>query len=127
MRHFGVVNAARWTATLILLLAYAAWAMSRAPFSATATVAVMVPGAAALLLGSFHRRPLRRGDRVRGVGAWIAVAVSAAGWELAAYLQHPRADHPTLSSVANAVLASHSVRTAAFALWLVAAVELGRR
>lgn len=51
----------------------------------------------------------------------------AAAWEMAAYLQHPRANHPTLSSLANAALDSYPARTAAFVLWLLGAAMLGRR
>ncbi len=58
---------------------------------------------------------------------WAALAAAALGWELAAYLQRPRADHPTLSSLTNAVLDSQQFRVAAFVLWLVVAVGLSRR
>ena len=48
-------------------------------------------------------------------------------WQLAAYLQHPRDEHPTLSSLANALLDSQPARAAAFVLWILAAVELSGR
>ena len=67
----------------------------------------------------------------RGAGAgvvpWVLLAAAAAVWQLAAYVQHPRDDHPTLSSLANAALESHAARTAAFVVWLVTTVALVRR
>ena len=48
-------------------------------------------------------------------------------WQLAAYLQHPREVHPTLSSLANALLDSHPARAAAFVLWIIASLWLSRR
>jgi hypothetical protein len=53
--------------------------------------------------------------------------VALAAWELAAYLQHPRAAHPTLSSLANLVFDGHAVRAAAFALWMAAGYGMARR
>ena len=58
---------------------------------------------------------------------WVLLAAAAAVWQLAAYVQHPRDDHPTLSSLANAALESHAARTAAFVVWLVTTVALVRR
>ena len=64
-----------------------------------------------------------RGRR-RPVGA---AALAAAVWQLAAYVQHPRADHPTISSLTNATLDAQVPRTAAFVAWLLAIVALVRR
>ena len=59
--------------------------------------------------------------------AWAALAAAASLWELAAYLQQPRGDHPTLSSLTNALLDSHPARTAAFVVWILVTVRLARR
>lgn len=72
----------------------------------------------------FRCQPAQAG---RGLAVWAALAVVAVGWELAAYLQHPRADHPTLSSLTNSVLDGHALRAAAFIGWLAVAARLGRR
>ncbi|HKY67308.1 MAG TPA: hypothetical protein VJM49_13095, partial [Acidimicrobiales bacterium] len=61
------------------------------------------------------------------VAGWGVLAAAAAVWQLAAYLQQPRHDHPTLSSLANAVLDSHAARAGAFVAWLAATAALVRR
>jgi hypothetical protein len=58
---------------------------------------------------------------------WAVLAALAAAWQLAAYLQHPRHDHPTLSSLTNAALDSHAARAASFVAWLAVTVTLVRR
>jgi hypothetical protein len=110
-----------------LLVGYSWWAVSLPPFSATATAAVLFAGGAAMGWGAVTSRTRRMPVDVRRAGAWAALAVAVGSWQLAAYLQHPREDHPTLSSLANALLDSQPTRAAAFVLWLVAAVALGRR
>jgi hypothetical protein len=109
------------------VVGYGWWAVSLPPFSGIATVAVLFAGAAAMAWGAVtHRTRPMPGD-VRRAGAWAALAVAVGSWQLAAYLQHPREDHPTISSLANALLDSQPPRAVAFLLWLVAAVALGRR
>jgi glucose-6-phosphate dehydrogenase assembly protein OpcA len=61
------------------------------------------------------------------VAPWLALLAAAATLELWSYLQQPRADHPTISSMTNALLDSHPARAAAFAGWLAATVALARR
>jgi hypothetical protein len=57
----------------------------------------------------------------------VALILAGATWQVAAYVQHPRSDHPTLSSLVNAALDSHPARAAAFVAWLAGAWELARR
>ncbi len=64
---------------------------------------------------------------VRRAWAWLVLLAVGGLWQLVAYLQHPRDDHPTLSSLTNALLDSQPARAAAFALWVLATVELARR
>ncbi|MFP5318824.1 MAG: hypothetical protein ACLGI2_11115 [Acidimicrobiia bacterium] len=104
--------------------------MSLPPFSGAATLAVLAGGCVAMVAGAVGGRPAD--DRVarasvRDVAPWAAVAGVVALWQLAAYLQEPRHEHPTLSSMANALLDSHPARTVACALWLLAAWALARR
>ena len=121
-------RAARLLAT-VLLSAYAWWAVGLAPFSGRATAAVVLGGAAAVAVGARERRRRRspRAGDMAGIATWAALAAIAGAWQLAAYLQHPRADHPTLSSLANEVLDSHLARALAFVMWIAAARGLARR
>jgi len=113
----------------VLLVAYAWWVVALAPFSARATAAVVLAGMAAMAVGARERRRLRppgAGD-IGTIARWFVLAAAACAWQLAAYLQHPRADHPTLSSLANGLLDSHPARAAAFVIWIAAARGLARR
>lgn len=111
------------------LVAYAWWAVGLAPFSAQATAAVVLAGVAAMAVGQRQRRSRRptADDDVSGIAPWAGLAAVAGAWQLAAYLQHPRADHPTVSSLANELLDSHPARAAGFLLWIAAAWWLARR
>jgi hypothetical protein len=113
----------------VLLVAYAWWVVALAPFSAQATVAIVLAGAVAMAVGSRGRPRTRPPDAIdkAAVATWAALAVTADAWQLAAYLQHPRADHPTVSSLANELLDSHLTRAAAFVVWIAAARALARR
>lgn len=117
----------RWLLASGLLLAYAWWVVSLPPFSGMATIIILITGGTAMVCGGLRRRPAPRCPPVTGVVPWALLATGAGAWQLAAYLQHPRADHPTLSSLTNTLLDSHPARAVAFVLWLVAAVELARR
>ncbi|HVM01235.1 MAG TPA: hypothetical protein VM263_01090 [Acidimicrobiales bacterium] len=101
--------------------------MGLAPFSASATAVVLGAGVAAMAWGA--RLPPRPRPPLSGRGAiaWAALGLAAAAWQLAAYVQHPREDHPTISSLANALLDSRPARAAAFVAWLLAAAGLSRR
>jgi hypothetical protein len=102
---------------------YAWWAVGLAPFSTGATVAVVGAGLVAMVT----RRRTQPAGRRPGVRAWAALAGVAAAWQLASYVQSPRDDHPTISSITNGFLDTHPARAAAFVLWLVAARALARR
>ena len=116
-------------ATAVVVAAYAWWVVALAPFSGQATAAVVLAGAAAMAVGARDRRARRSrgaGDAA-GIATWAALAAVAGAWQLAAYLQHPRDDHPTASSLANEVFDSHLARAAAFVVWIAAARGLARR
>ncbi len=106
---------------------YAWWAVTRPPFSATATVAVLLAGLAAAVGGATRRRRRSPHVEVQTALAWAVLVVVAGLWQLAAYAQSPRDDHPTLSSLANGLLDSRPARAAAFLAWIVAMVGLARR
>lgn len=117
-------------AGLAVALAYGAWAVSLQPFSGVATVAVVAGGCIAMVAGAITgRSPAHPAAALgmRDVAPWAAMVGAVAGWQLAAYLQEPRDDHPTLSSLANAVLDPSPARALACALWLVGAWALARQ
>jgi hypothetical protein len=90
-------------------------------------VAVLLAGVAAAIAGWASRRPAGACAGRGSVTGWVVLAVASALWQLAAYVQSPRHEHPTLSSLTNAVLASQPARAAAFVLWLGATFLIGRR
>ena len=120
-------QAVGWVAAALAATAYAWWAVGLPAFSAAATVAVVGAGVVAMVAGSRARRTGRRNGRPGRVLPWFALAGLLAAVQLIAYAQHPRDEHPTLSSVTNAALDSHAARAVAFLAWLAAAVELARR
>ena len=108
----------------LCLVAYAWWATTRQPFSATATIAVVAAGLVAVGIGLRHRRP-RPTIRMRtGIAIWLALIAALAIWEVAAFEQHPRSQHPTLSSMTNTALTPEPVRAAAFIGWLALGTAL---
>ncbi|MDQ4098906.1 MAG: hypothetical protein M3121_00205 [Chloroflexota bacterium] len=117
----------RRAAAFLAVLVYGWWVVSLPSFSALATGAVLVAGLGGVIAGSARRRPKPRQAPISAAAPWLILAVAASAWELQAYLRQPRYEHPTLSSLANALLDSHPARAAAFVLWLLTTVELARR
>jgi hypothetical protein len=108
-------------------VAYAWWATGLAPFSLGATAAVVGAGLVAIAAGRRVRRPAPRRVTVRQAAPWVVLASAAGAVQLASFVQTPRDDHPTISSLTNALLDSQPARAAALACWLALAVELARR
>lgn len=98
------------------------------PFTAASAWAVVVLGAGAFVAGCYRRGGVAASGRPpgRAIGAWVALFGAMAAWELAAWSSSPRAEHPTLSSLADAVLEGRAARAAALAGWVFAAFGLGR-
>ena len=109
-----------------LLFAYGWWAASLRPFSGAATAAILGSGVVAIVFGLRSRRPSQPVQR-RGVGVWAVLTLALAGLQLAAYLQHPRSQHPTLSVVVNAALEPHPMRAASFVAWFALGVWAAAR
>jgi hypothetical protein len=88
------------------------------------TVAVVVPGVAALVLawrGPLRARPVP--PRHRGGWLWAIVLVAGGLWELQALLLQPSLQvssqaHPTISTLMDSVLASWPGRSVTLAVWL---------
>jgi len=84
-------------------------------------------GLAAMALGDrlVPLGPTRR--RLPGSpGAWAGLAAALGLWEVVSFLQHPRAEHPTLSSLANGLFESHAARALALLAWLAGAAALAQ-
>jgi hypothetical protein len=114
------------------LAAYAWWAVGLPGFSIALTVAIVTPGILAVALGTLGKprwlaRRCHHPQRRPGMAVWVALVAAMATLQLAAYLQHPRHDYPTVSSLANTALDPRPVRAAAFLAWLVIAALLARR
>lgn len=114
---------------LVGVVALYSWsAAALAPFTTSATVAVVGGGVAAMLVAAALPRSRRAAVPTPGrPGLWLVLVAATALWELAAYLQHPRHDHPTLSSLANAALEGRPVRAAALLAWLSLGIVFARR
>jgi hypothetical protein len=144
-----VEGAFRWpdavrVVAAIALAVFAWWVAGLPPFSGGATVAVIFAGATAMAVGAWQRRRTQPSDApgaadvagivgtpgtssTAGTTMWAVLAAVAGAWQLMAYLQHPRPDHPTVSSLTNGLLDSHLARAAALVLWIIAARGLARR
>ncbi len=109
------------------LLVFAWWATGLRPFTGIAYAVVVGAGVIAMAWGARRRRSPVRSWPAGGLRVWTALALGVAAWQMAAFVQHPRFQHPTLSSLANTVLDPQVVRAPALALWLVLAARLARR
>ncbi len=108
--------------------AYAWWTAGLRPFTWTALVAVGLAGVAAMAVGRRGRgESMSGGHDPRRALPWAILCAVLAGWEVAAYLQHPRADHPTLSALADQLLDWRPARALAFLAWLAVGADLARR
>ena len=126
----GVGVATRWALPVVVASVVCGWWVTGLePFSSHATVAVLVVGLLSMTVGRARRPPRPVVDAPGGRTAviWVALVGLLLTWQVAAYLQHPRSDHPTLSSLTNAALDPRPVRALAFAGWMLAAGWLARR
>lgn len=126
-----------WTVPALAgLAAYGWWATGLRPFTVPALAVTLATGAVVIAAGA--RNGLRHGAPAAsgapgsgasraGLAVWAALLVALVLWELAAFLQHPRSAHPTLSALANLAFDGHAVRAAAFALWMAAGYGMARR
>jgi hypothetical protein len=108
-----------------IICAYCWFATDLRPFTIPIDVAVAVPAlvVAALAWGAPGSRTSKSAERKAGTRLdalpWAVLFGLLAAFEVAAYLSSPRRDHPTLSSMADALMNTHPGRAAVFALWLL--------
>jgi hypothetical protein len=125
--RIGVVEA-KWAGATLVAGAFAWWATGLRPFSDPALVVVPLGGLVAMGLGAWLL-PARTAAPVplRRLVLWGALAAAAAAWQLATFVQRPREEHPTMSSMANTLFDGRPIRAMAFLVWLAGAAALGRR
>ncbi|HEV8623631.1 MAG TPA: hypothetical protein VG034_04180 [Acidimicrobiia bacterium] len=97
------------------------------PFTLPALVATFGGGFVAIVVGWRLSPPVAAREPASGAWLWATLAATAVVWELQAFLQRPRSDHPTVSSLTNDLLQSHVPRAGAMLVWLAAGVWLARR
>jgi hypothetical protein len=109
------------------VLAYALVAAVCRPLTEAALVAVLVVGVPLCWVG-VRRRP-RRAEPVgrRSVVVWSGLGVLAGAVELAVFLGPNDTAHPTLSTLADPVLATYPGRVAGYLLWISAGLWLVSR
>jgi hypothetical protein len=110
-----------------IALAYAWWATDLRPFTLPSLAAVLAGGVVAMTVGSrlLPPRPPPAARR-RRPRVWAGLGAALGVWELVSFVQRPRAEHPTVSSLANDVFERHPARALGLSVWLVAAAALAR-
>ncbi|MGD0393581.1 MAG: hypothetical protein ABSC41_13170 [Acidimicrobiales bacterium] len=126
----------RWV-VVVVVLAYASLASLTHPFTDRADIVTALPIAVALAAMVVRMRSSWRPAPVVEVDGdgppnrlwlvWAATAALVVGWEIYCYTAAPRSQHPTLSSLFDALDASHGGKTLAFALWLALGCYLVRQ
>lgn len=108
---------------------YSWWAAARPPFSLSGHLAVFAPALVVLVLaprvGARSRRAEVAGSTL-GLVVWAGLVAAVVGFELFNWLQHPREQHPTMSSLINEV-DTLPVRRLMFFLWLGLGWHLARQ
>jgi hypothetical protein len=123
----------RRTVLLVVLVAYALFAASTTPFTRSANIATALPIVAVMVLvvalWPLRPRPLKLGpDAGHPWRAWVCVFGAVVLWELAEYAARgSRADHPTLSSMLDAVNRFYGLKVIVFFLWLYLGAAIVRR
>lgn len=109
------------------VVAYASVAALCRPLTEPALAAVLLAGLPLCWLGVRRRpAPARRAGR-SSVAVWSGLGVVAGGFELALRLGPDDVAHPTLSTLADPLLATYPGRVAGYVLWLGAGLWLVRR
>ncbi|GBC87045.1 hypothetical protein HRbin12_01046 [bacterium HR12] len=112
---------------LLGVVAYAVVVGSFERYSWPASVAVLVPAAAGVVLaweGRTRERPSPPRIGFARMAPWAAVVVAFAAWELTNLFLQPSLtegsyDHPTFSVLMDPILATHVGRSIVLTLWLL--------
>jgi hypothetical protein len=118
---------------LVVLVAYALFAASTTAFTRSANIATAVPIVVVVVLAvalwPLRARPLTLGPAAgHPWRAWVCVFGAVVAWEVAEYAARgSRADHPTLSSMLDAVNRFYGLKVIVFFLWLYLGAAIVRR
>jgi hypothetical protein len=122
-----VVDGFRGRAAVVAAIAvYTLVAALCRPLTGPALGAVLVAGLPLCWLG-VRRRPGAGPVDGRSAIVWAGIAGVAAAYELVLWLGRNDADHPTLSTLADPVLATYPGRVVGYLLWLGAGAWLVSR
>ncbi len=118
---------------MAVLVAYALYAAGTTPFTRSANIATGVPIVAVVVMAvvrwPLRARPLTLGpDSGHPWRAWVCVFGAVVAWEVAEYAARgSRADHPTLSSMLDAVNRFYGLKVIVLFLWLYLGAAIVRR
>ncbi len=106
-------------ALIAMVLGYAWASAALRSFTWPAMVSTSLGGLAVLAL-AWQRNARTATTRVSREGflTWTAWLAAATGWEPWALSMHPRAAHPTISSLINILIETHPGRAVALLAWL---------
>ncbi|MGD0683849.1 MAG: hypothetical protein ABSA03_01915 [Streptosporangiaceae bacterium] len=123
----------RLAGTLVIgtgLAVYSWMAASTAPFTRSALVSVLLPGAVLAAI-AIWRPPARicPPDEldVAGFSYWAISLAALFEWEASAFRDDSHTWHPSLTDLINPLITPHPLKSAAFLLWLLAGWALVRR
>ena len=112
------------------LIAYSWFAADTEPFTISALLIVLVPGAALFVIA--YVRPPRRippPDRLdlTGFSYWVIAVGALFEWEASAFKDGAPSWHPALTTLIDPVLGTRPVKAAGILIWLLAGWALVRR
>lgn len=112
------------------LVGYSWMAGGTKPFSATALLSVLFPGAVIAVI-AYGRAPerIKPPDSldITGFSYWIVVLGALFEWEASAFRDNSVWSHPSLTLLVDPLIGPHPIKTIAFLLWLLAGWGLVRR
>jgi hypothetical protein len=114
-------------ASVALAVGYAWITTGLQPFTRPSLVATLGGGLVAIAVGRRCSPPVAARQPVTGAWVWAILGGAAILWDLQAFLQQPRGDHPTVSSMTNDLLQGHFPRAGAMLVWLAVGWWLARR